>query len=161
MKINVIYDSDVSAANFTSAGEEAAFKNAVAFVVNEYEHLFTNNVTLDLNVGWTPLQPGLIGQSTSPRVDFTYSQVKIALTATANASGDPAQLAAVATLPASDPVGGNTLDLTSVEAAAIGAAAGDKPGHGPHLHCQQCVLVFHPDGHARRWGVLHHRRHRT
>jgi hypothetical protein len=55
------YDSSVTANSFTKyaadgfssgAAEEAAFKTAITYVINLYDSLFTNNVTVTINVGW-------------------------------------------------------------------------------------------------------------
>ena len=61
MKIDVSYDRSADLA-------PARFKAAVAYVVNLYDALFTNPVTIDLHVGWGeihrgPLINGDIGRS--------------------------------------------------------------------------------------------------
>ncbi len=61
MQITVVYDPSVAAGNFTNyatdgfrsgAAEEAAFKNAINYVVNLYDALFTNNTTFTIDIGW-------------------------------------------------------------------------------------------------------------
>ena len=56
--------------------------------------------------------------------NFDYGTLRTALSNTAVASGDPAQLAAVAGLPASDPIGSG-YEITSAEAKALGLFSGD------------------------------------
>jgi len=104
MKIDIAYDSSVTAANFSGgATEEAAFKSAINYVVDQYESLFTNPVTIRLQVGWGEVDGkslgggGDIGSNYSnpdQMFDYSYAQVKTALLNLATASGDPAQMAA-------------------------------------------------------------------
>jgi len=162
MNIVVTYESNVTAGNFPNAGDEAAFKNAVSYVVNLYESLFTNNVTLDLNVGWAPLGPGVLGDNGTTNVTFSYQQVKAALVATANASGDPAQIAADATLPANDPLGGEgEISLTAADAAAIGLLPATSPVNA-YLNIASNVswsfapLVTPPAGETYVIGTIEH-----
>jgi hypothetical protein len=124
MQINVTYDSSVSAA-------PAAFKTAVNYAVGVLDAAFTNNVTLNINVGWgevdgTALRSNDLGESfeaIAPK--YTYSTIKDALIANATS---PVQQAANATLPASDPSNGDTFDIGSAEAKALGLIAGNAPG---------------------------------
>jgi hypothetical protein len=136
MIIKLSYDSSVTAGNFTGgAAEEAAFKGAMTYVVNELDSLFTNPVTINLKVGWgeyggTPLSANALGQNLATTYGpASYSTISAALVNNASASGDPAQLAAVATLPASDPTGGGGFAITEAEAKAIGVSISPGFGH--------------------------------
>jgi hypothetical protein len=63
MIINISYDSSVASA-------PAAFKAAINYVVNYFDTLFTNPVTININVGWgevngQTLGSGALGESSS------------------------------------------------------------------------------------------------
>jgi hypothetical protein len=92
---------------------------AVNYVIGEYEHLYTNNITLNINfsMGVTGL-----GESESFFEDgFTYAQVKAALTAEALANPtDTIKQAAVASLPATNPAPTNNFAVTTAQAKALG-----------------------------------------
>ena len=126
MKIDISYDASVNKSNFTGgASEESSFKSAMTYVVNELDSLFTNNVTINIDVGWgeyggNKLGPGALGENSPSVVSDNYSTVETALVDTANASGDAVQLAAFSTLPTSDPTGGEGVDLSSAQAKALG-----------------------------------------
>src|ERR1700730_10591472 len=102
MQIIVTYDSSVDTA-------PAAFKVAVAYVVNLFDAAFTNNVTLNIHVGWgevdgSAVLSGDLGQSYEAQAPaYNYATIRNALVANAAA---PDQLAASSTLPAADPSGG-------------------------------------------------------
>jgi hypothetical protein len=124
MQINLIYDSSTATA-------PQAFFTAMTTVVNNFDALFTNNVTVNINVGW-----GVVnapdGAHTIPNTavatsyrntpaSYTYTQVRNALIATAQASGSPDQQAAVAQLPVAEPAGlGQHFVLGTAEAKALG-----------------------------------------
>ena len=127
MNIVISFDSSVTSANFSAgSAEEKAFKNAVTDAVNVLDSLFTTPVTVNLDVGWGEvggalLDDGDIGENTTTYVfDYSYSALKAALLATASASHDPAQLAAYATLPATNPLGGKGFVLFAPQALALG-----------------------------------------
>jgi len=98
MIINVVYDSSVTASNFTNyaadgfssaAAEEAAFKNAIAYVVNLYDNLFTNNVTVKIGVGWGEVDGQTVTKSAGSKAFFLntdYTTVRQALISNANSS---------------------------------------------------------------------------
>ncbi len=124
MQINVSYDTSVDSA-------PAAFKVAVAYVVNLLDAAFTDNVTLDIHVGWgevdgSTVLAGDLGQSFEAQAPaYSYATIRNALVAGAAA---PDQLAASSTLPATDPTGGGTFDIGTAEAKALGLIAGNAPG---------------------------------
>ena len=123
MQINISYDSSVDNA-------PVGFKPAVEYVVGVLDAAFTNDVTINISVGWgetdgTPLTSNDLGTSwntSAPK--YSYDTIKTALIADA---ASPLQQAADATLPASDPTGGDTFDIGSAEAKALGLIAGDAP----------------------------------
>jgi autotransporter passenger strand-loop-strand repeat protein len=129
MKINLTYNSTVTASNFSGgATEEAAFKSALNYVVSEYESLFTNPVTVNITIGWgTPSHPSDLGHSSSNLENYTYSQIKSALSKTATASGDSAQSTAVSYLPSTNPFGSGKITVTTAEAKALGLLSATDP----------------------------------
>jgi hypothetical protein len=121
VNINVSFDSSVN-------GAPAGFVTAVNYVVNYFDALFTNPVTINIAVGYgeidgQPLDPNALGESQSGgqagsvSVDGEdvyledYSQTRSALLAQ-NALGS-------STLPASSPAAGS-LAMTSAQAKALG-----------------------------------------
>jgi hypothetical protein len=121
MQIIVSYDSSV-------ANAPAAFKTDVQYVVNLFDTAFSNDVTLNIHIGWgevngSPLAKGFIGrslQASGPTADYTTIVNK--LNAQASAPGaSPDLVAAVATLLASpDPTGGGTFVPGRAEDKALG-----------------------------------------
>src|SRR5450755_1388680 len=127
MQIIVTYDSSADSA-------PAAFKTDVQYAVNFLEAAFTNNVTLNINVGWgevdgTPLDPGALGESFFAQApNYTYSQIVNALTAQAAApNASPDLVAAVQTLTGlPDPTNGGNFDIGRPEAKALGLLPADN-----------------------------------
>jgi hypothetical protein len=114
--INPIFDPSMNAQQ----------QAAVNYVIGEYEHLYTNNITLNINFSMG--QTGL-GESESYFEDgFTYAQVKAALTAEALANPtDTIKQAAVASLPGTNPAPSNNFAVTTAQAKALGL---DESYHG-------------------------------
>ncbi len=85
LQINIVYDSSANSA-------PAAFKTAVAYVVNLLDAAFTNNVTLNIHVGWgevngSPITSNDLGESEeaeAPRYD--YATIRDALIANGTAA---------------------------------------------------------------------------
>ena len=75
MNINLIYDSSTTNA-------PAGFAAAMNYVVNFFDTVFTNPVTINIAVGWgeiagQPLSCGAPGESeTAASLGYTYSQIK-------------------------------------------------------------------------------------
>src|ERR1700722_11333143 len=124
MQINVTFDSSVSAA-------PAGFTSAINYVVNILDAAFTNNVTLNIDVGWGEIDGSSLSgddlgkseESSAPA--YSYSTIKSALLA-----NEPSALqqAAYATLPSADPTSGGNFDIGSADAKALGLIAGNAPG---------------------------------
>jgi hypothetical protein len=115
---NITYDSSVSNA-------PAGFTSAITDVVNYYESVFNDPVTVNIDVGWGEVAGqslgGALGASETNLGVFSYSQVKAALAADATSAGDAT---AVASLPGSDPTGGGSFLLATAEAKALGLGTG-------------------------------------
>ncbi|MGO8912843.1 MAG: NF038122 family metalloprotease, partial [Bradyrhizobium sp.] len=110
MQINVTFDSSV-------ANAPTGFVAAINYVVSYYDSLFTNNVTINLDVGYgevagQTLASNALGESYAPQyVAESYSSVVSAL----QAQGAPG----ASTLPSTSPLSG-TLYMVQAEAQALG-----------------------------------------
>ena len=118
MQINVTYVVDPNV-----APPPAAFFTTVQYAVDILDAAFTNDVTMDVVVGWNLFKghhvagTGDDGINLYTPLTYSYSDIKAALFASATS---PAQQAAYATLPAGDPSGGLPFELPSAEARALG-----------------------------------------
>jgi hypothetical protein len=129
MQINVSYDSSVASA-------PAAFKTDVAYVVNLLDAAFSNNVTLNIHVGWgevggQALNPTDLGESEEAKAPaYSYADIVNALNAQALLPGASHDLqAAVQTFVGlSDPTNGGTFDIGTAEAQALGLMSGNPSG---------------------------------
>jgi len=121
LTIDATYDSSV-----TSLSDAAQVEAAFNYAAQQYENLFTNPITINIDVVAVS-GTAVFGQSeyNFPGV-FTYSQIKSALAANATTT---AAETAVASLPATDPTGsGNGWLLSSAEAKALGFIPGNQSG---------------------------------
>ena len=122
MVINVVYDSSVNNA-------PAGFVSGVQSVVNYFESHFSNPVTITIDVGYgevmgQSLGSGALGESITYFDQVSYTQLRNALVANANAIGDSA---AAASLPATSPVNGQWW-VSTAEAEALGlSSASNNP----------------------------------
>jgi hypothetical protein len=120
--INVVYDSSVNNA-------PAGFVSGVQSVVNYFESHFSNPVTITIDVGYgevmgQSLGSGALGESITYFDQVSYTQLRNALVANANAIGDSA---AAASLPATSPVNGQWW-VSTAEAEALGlSSASNNP----------------------------------
>lgn len=126
MIINVLWNASVAQA-------PAGFQEAVNTVVSFFRGRFTDDITFNLHVGYgevngAALNAGNIGQSTFTARQYTYDQIRTALTNDRLTADD---FTAVGTLPATDPFPGTsaTRDIWVIEAEA--AALGLLPEGTP------------------------------
>lgn len=125
MQINVTFDASVNSA-------PAAFKTAVNYVVGILDAAFTNNVTINIKVGWgevggRTIDPGDIGESeTAIAPSYNFTTITSALLANANS---PVQAAADTTLPPTDVTNGGVFDIGRAEAKALGLVAANDSGN--------------------------------
>ncbi len=121
MQINVTYDASVSSA-------PAGFMTAIDYVVNFFDAAFTNNVTININVGWGEvngfaLDKNALGESIeSSAAQYHYADI---ISALANEPSAVQQIAN-AGLPLADPTNGHTFDIGSADAKALGLIAGNS-----------------------------------
>jgi len=121
MLINIIYDRSVNNA-------PAAFKADVQAAVNFLDSLFTNNITINIHVGWGEvdnqnLVSGALGESIFNTATLTYQQIYNAFQ---NNQFSADQKQAFASLPAMDPTGTNAITLSTAEEKALGLIAGNS-----------------------------------
>jgi len=122
--IDVVYDSSVASA-------PAGFTAAVAAVVSYYESVFTDPVTVTIDLGYgeidgQSLGAGALGESETYLTSVSYAQLESALATNANAIGDTA---AAASLPATSPVSGQYW-LSTAEAKALGISGASSSVDG-------------------------------
>ena len=117
--INVTYDSSVAAA-------PAGFKTAVAAAVSYLESEFTNATTLNLTIGYgsvngSALPSGDLGANQTSYDVVSYATLQAALAANGT---QPDQVAALAGLPATSPMGTANFIIANAEAKALGLSVG-------------------------------------
>jgi hypothetical protein len=115
MQINVTFDQSVSSL-------PTGFVAAVDYVVNLYDSLFTNAVTVNIDVGYgeiggQSLESGALGESEAYLVSPTYAEAVSALTSDATST---LQKDADATVPASAPYSSGNLWMSTAQAKALG-----------------------------------------
>jgi hypothetical protein len=118
MHINVIYDQSQSSL-------PAGFVAAVNYVVNYFDTTFTNNVTVNIDLGYgeiagQSLGSGALGESETFFDSVAYSQAVNALKANQPSA---TQQSAYSTLPDSSPLSGGTLWVSTAEEKALGLLA--------------------------------------
>jgi hypothetical protein len=125
LTINVQYDTSVTNLQGTNPSLFNGIVTAVNAAVGFYEHVFTNPVTITINVGWGEVngQSIAIGNVAQSRfqgaTDLTYSQVYNAFASDVSNKDD---LVAFQSLPASDPTNNPSARYrtTSAEMEALG-----------------------------------------
>ncbi|MGC8476499.1 MAG: NF038122 family metalloprotease [Acetobacteraceae bacterium] len=123
--INVSYDSSVSTA---TAAEQSGLQAAVNSAVSFMESMFTNNVTLTIDVGWgevggQSIPSGAVAASTSTGNQLSYRTLRSDLTTTYSSGGSSYQTQAANALPGSDPTGStvtNDFYVSQAEEKALG-----------------------------------------
>jgi len=121
LTINLSYDSSV-----TSLTDANSVEDATSYAAQQIENLFSDNITININVVASS-DPSFVGESSaSSSGGFSYATVRSHLIASANSSF---QTAAFATLPASpDPTGGGNFLLSTSQQKALGLIAANAPG---------------------------------
>src|ERR1019366_6054242 len=112
MQINLTWDQSVGSS-------PTGFVSAVNYVVNYFDTLFTNNATININVGYgevagSALGSNALGSSLSMYVGASYNSLRSALLAE-NAPGS-------STLPSTSPLAGSPF-VTQADAKALGLSS--------------------------------------
>lgn len=122
MILNIAYDQSVSAA-------PAGFKAAIDQVGSYLQTMFTDSVTIRINIGWgqvsgLTLATGALGESWTAKTDaYSYRDVRAALAADSDMSA--VDKVALASLPTTDPTNGGAFDLPRATAKVLGLLADD------------------------------------
>jgi len=121
--INANYDTSVTSLQTSNPTLYSEYTNAVQHAIQAFENLIVTSVTVSINFGWgevngSPISPGASGESSTYQDTYSYSTLYNAVKATETTSA--VQVAAVASLPATDPTGGATFSIATAEAAALG-----------------------------------------
>jgi hypothetical protein len=116
MIIRVTFDASASSA-------PPGFESAVNYVVSLFDSIFTNPVTINVDVGWgevhgQALQAGSLGESVEQFSNgYSYAQILSAVTTTSLNNGDP--IPADVFTPG-DPTAGGSIDPGTAGARALG-----------------------------------------
>lgn len=130
MNINLIWDSSV-------ANAPAGFEAAIEYAAQYLDSVIADNITVNIRVGWGETDNGVYSiPSTATAngtffssINLTYSQLKTDLAAAYALSGSPADLTALANLPATDPTNGGLYTLSYAQEKAWGLI----PANGTEL----------------------------
>lgn len=122
MKFSITWDASVAAA-------PAAFKSAVVAAAQYYANAFSDNVTVNLSIGYgevngQSLGASALGASVTNFQSSTYSELTSALRAHATSATDAL---AVASLASTDPTGGAKSWVTTAQAKALGLTQAAGP----------------------------------
>ncbi len=113
LTFNISYDTRTKVRS-----DFAQITNAIAYTEREFSSLFTNPITINIQIIADPGISG--GESYENSTNTTYSTIRNALIARANTDDD---ITSVASLPATDPTGGGIFTLARPEAKALGFIA--------------------------------------
>lgn len=121
MQFNITWDASVGRA-------PAAFKSVVLDVANFFAANFTDNTTVNLDVGYgevggTHLSRSALGASQTYLTTTSYDQIKQSLAADQSTTADQS---AVASLSATDPLHAGQYWLTTANAKALGLTSGSS-----------------------------------
>jgi hypothetical protein len=120
MTIHLTFDSTV-----TGLPNAAVAENATSVAASQISSLFSDNITININVV-ASTSSGFVGESTASSVGgFSFSQVKSDLITTQATTTDTL---AYGNLPAGDPTGGGNFLLSTSQEKAMGLISGTAPG---------------------------------
>jgi hypothetical protein len=138
--INPTYDT----ASFISAGYNVAqVEAAYNYVIGEYESLYKNNITINIEV---EAGPTTLGESESSLAGYyTYSQVRNALAANVAAAPSADGTAAINSLPLTDPTHTNQYALTTANAKALGLMGPSSSLDGIFIFSNAQSYTFDPN----------------
>jgi hypothetical protein len=102
----------------------AQVESAVNYVIQEYESLFSNSITINITIAATSNSSVLGESNTNLLTGYSYAQVRNALSTHATTANDAL---AVASLGATDPTGGANFLIPVGEAQALGLDSPTDP----------------------------------
>jgi Ca2+-binding RTX toxin-like protein len=121
LTINVNYDPSITSLQSSNPTLYTEYTSAIQTAVQFWEGNISNPITVSIDFGWGEADNQAVtglGESYTDMQSVPYSQLYNALKATETTSA--VQLAAVASLPASDPTTGGTWEVPDSEAQALG-----------------------------------------
>ena len=126
--ITIVPTFDASVTN--AASITTSYESAVNSAIQYFENEITTPITVDITFGWgevggSTISAGALGESSSSYYSYSYTQVYNAVQGLANKSA--VQQAAYATLPATDPTSGASIDVNTAQAMALGLSS--PPGN--------------------------------
>ena len=122
VNFSVTYDLSVTS---QSQSFQSMFHTAVNAALSLYESEFTNNITVNITFAWGATSSNAVAENSFYYQTYSYAQIVSALKASGKSADD---IAAYATLPASDPTGsGHAYALTTAQAEALGLSVGYTP----------------------------------
>ena len=145
MNFNFIYDS-------TMASAPSGYTTALDAAANILSHLFTNNITLNIQVGYGEVDgssiTGNAAAEASPAYssqDLSYTQWRTALAATASSPADTAALAGLSTTtdPTTNIAGPGYVQVSTAEEKALGLLAGNAPGLDGYIGINASTAFTH------------------
>ena len=101
-------------------------KTVVSQVTSYFSSLFSDPVTININMDWASLGSGILGQTSNSFYSLNggYASLKSSLASSETSADD---LAMVTNMPASDPIGGTHLEIvTRAQLEALGFNPGDS-----------------------------------
>ena len=118
--INISLDTSITGSVDPQA---TLYQAAITTAVNFFQNLITNPITVNIAFGWgevagQTLPHGSLGASSTNIGAFSYAQLRTAVLATDTTSA--VQLAAAASLPATDPTPGASFEIARAEQKALG-----------------------------------------
>ncbi len=109
----------------TSLSNFAQIQNAIGYVINEYQSLYSDPITLSITIDSTPI-PNFVGQTTvNTTRATTYAQLRNAMISDAKTANDAS---VVASLDPADPTGGAIFTVPNAELQALGLTASGTAG---------------------------------
>lgn len=111
-------------ANVNNLANAAQVKNAVGYVISEYQNLFSDPITLRITVDASP-GTSILGSISVNLFSSNYSQVRSALTSDATTGTDTS---VVASLGPANPTGSGGFLVPRAEAQALGLVVGGTGG---------------------------------
>lgn len=131
LKINVTLNPSVTALQTSNPQLYAQYTAAIQTAVNYFQSVITTPITVNISFGWGEVggKPvTALGASSFSAINITYAQLLAAAKATLTTS--PVQVAALATLPATDPTNGATFSVAIADATALGLNTDNTPASG-------------------------------
>ncbi len=123
--ITIVASYDTSVTNLQQS-DLTTYNNYVAAVqsaIQAFQNLISTPITVNIAFGWgevggSPISAGASGQSSTYQYSTTYADLYTQVVKTETTSA--VQIAAVASLPTTDPTGGSVFSIATAEATALG-----------------------------------------